>query len=253
MTDFFSPWCEPPKSATIGKHNAQVLASTDDTAGINAVTAILPRTYAKKKNLKRVAQRHGKEGVAKLLGNKMPKTKGSRSGDMGEILGTAYVNTVLGYKTGPSRLVQRDHQEWALRGDDVLGARLNGNDIELVKVEAKSRVKTRESAITSAREGLQRNGDLASPHSLTQFAERLLKTDEALSDAINDLLQDSGVRPHQLKHLMFIFTQNDPAIHVLKDLNSYTGRVTQTAVTVRVGTHQDFIANCYDSAVAHAP
>lgn len=253
MTDFFSPWCEPPQNTAFGKHHAQVLISTDDTSGIDAVAAILPRSYAKKENLKRVAKRRGKEGVAKLLANKMPKTKGSRSGDMGEILGTAYVSTVLRYKTGPSRLVQRDHQEWALRGDDVLGARLNGNEVELVKVEAKSRAKTRESAVTGAREGLQRNGDLASPHSLTQFAERLLKTDEALSDAINDLLQENGLRPHQLTHVMFIFTQNDPATYVRNDLNSYTGRVTQTTVTVRVGAHQDFIANSYDSAVVHAP
>ena len=221
--------------------------------GINAVSAILPQSYATNQNLSRIAKRRGKNGVAKLLNNKMPKTKGSRSGDMGEILGTAYVNTVLGYKTGPSRLIQRDHQEWALRGDDVLGARLDGSAVELVKVEAKSRVKARESAIISARQGLQRNGDLASPHSLTQFAERLLETDEALSDAINDLLQENGVRPQQLMHVMFIFTQNDPTTHVNSDLKSYNGSVTQTTVTVRVKAHQDFIANSYDSVVNHAP
>lgn len=253
MTDFFSPWCDPPKDETVGKHNSRVLVSHDDANGIDAVVTVMPGTYAKKKNLKRIAKRHGKKGVATLLSNKVPKTKTSRSGDMGEILGTAYVQSTMGYSTGPSRLIERDHQEWALRGDDILGARLNGQSLELVKVEAKSRAKATKATITEARDGLRRNGDLASPHSLTQFAERLLKTDEALSDAVNDLLQNDGLRPGQLAHVMFIFAGNHPINHVRDDLKAYEGRVAQATVTVRVSAHQDFIAKSYDAAVTHAP
>ena len=253
MTDFFSPWCDPPKDEAVGKHTSRVLVSNNDVAGIDAVISLLPRTYAKKKNLKRIAKRHGKAGVANLLSDKVPKSKGSRSGDMGEILGTAYVQSVLGYTTGPSRLIQRDHQEWALRGDDVLGARLYGQKLELVKVEAKSRAQARKAAITEAREGLRRNGDLASPHSLVQFAERLLKHDEALSDAINDVLQNRGVRPGQLAHVLFLFAGNHPITHIRDDLTAYEGRVVQSTVTVRVGAHQEFIAKSYDSVVNHAP
>ena len=252
MTDFFSSWCEPPEDETVGKHVSRVLISKDDDAGIDAVLALLPRAYARKKNLKRIAKRHGKTGVAKLLSDKAPKTKGGRSGDMGEILGTAYVQTTMGYTTGPSRLIERDHQEWALRGDDVLGARLNGGKLELVKVEAKSRAKAGKSAVTQAREGLRRNGDLASPHSLTQFAERLLKEDEALSDALNDVLQKNGLRPGQLTHVMFIFSGVHPARHIRDDLKAYTGKVTQTTVTVRVSAHQEFIRKSYDLVVTRA-
>ncbi|OYC97028.1 Hachiman antiphage defense system protein HamA [Microbacterium sp. Yaish 1] len=253
MTDFFSSWCEPPKDEAIGKHLSRLLTSEDDEAGIDAVVTLLPRTYAKRENLKRIAKRHGKEGVAKLLSNKVPKTKNGRSGDMGEILGTAYVQTTMGYTTGPSRLIERDHQEWALRGDDVLGARLSGQKLELVKVEAKSRAKADKATVTQAREGLRRNGDLASPHSLTQFAERLLKKDEALSDALNDVLQKSGLRPGQLAHVMFIFSGTHPVSHVRDDLKAYNGNVSQTTVTVRVGAHQEFIRKSYDSVVTHAP
>lgn len=253
MTDFFTLWCEPPRDEAVGEHTARVLVSRDDEAGIDAVVSVLPRSYAKKKNLRRIAERHGKSGVAKLLSNKVPKTKIGRSGDMGEILGTAYVQTALGYSTGPSRLIERDHQEWALRGDDVLGARLNGQALELVKVESKSRAQARKATIAEAREGLRRNGDLASPHSLTQFAERLLKRDEVLSDSINDVLQNDGLRPGQLAHVMFIFAGNHPITHVRDDLNTYEGRVAQTTVTVRVGAHQDFIAKSYNAVVNRAP
>lgn len=253
MTDFFSPWCDAPKDESVGKHTSRVVVSNDDAVGIDTVVDYLPEAYARKENLQRIAKRHGKTGVAKLLSDKVPKTKTGRSGDLGEILGTAYVETTLGYTTGPSRLIERDHQEWALRGDDVLGIRLNGHEPELVKVEAKSRANASKATITAAREGLRRNDDLASPHSLTQFAERLLQHSETLSDALNDVLQNDGLRPKNLAHVMFIFAGNHPISHVRDDLKAYTGDVAQTTVVVRVGAHQDFIAKCYDSVVEHAP
>lgn len=252
MTEFFTPWCDPQTDEAVGKHTASMLASNDDASGIEAVIKIMPRAYAKKKNLKRIAKKYGKKGVAKLLSNKVPKKQSSRSGDMGEILGTAYVQHSLGYTTGPSRLIERDHQEWAMRGDDILGARLHGQELELVKVEAKSRAQARQAAITEAREGLRRNGDLASSHSLTQFAERLLKKHDTLSDAVNDLLQKDGLRPGQITHVMFIFAGNHPITHVRADLTAYKGKVTQKTVTLRVTAHQEFIRVCYESVLADA-
>lgn len=252
MTDFFSAWCHPQKDEVVGKHTSRLLASSDDAVGVDAVVKIMPRAYAKKKNLKRIAKRHGKKGVAKLLSNKVPETQSSRSGDMGEILGTAYVRDRMGYTTGPSRLIERDHQEWAMRGDDILGARFNKQDLEIVKVEAKSRAKAGKAAITEAREGLRRNGDLASAHSLTQFAERLLKKHESLSDAVNDMLQNDGLRPGRMTHVMFIFAGNHPISHVRADLNAYAGKVAQVTVTVRVGAHQDFIRSCYEMVLDDA-
>lgn len=253
MTDFFSPWCGPPVDETVGSHMSRVIASNDDATGIDSVIAILPDTYAERRNLRRIAERHSKKGVARLLRDKVPRTQGGRSGDMGEILGTAYVQTVLGYKTGPSRLIERDHQEWALRGDDILGARMGKTNLELVKVEAKSRASASTRTITEARQGLRRNNDLASPHSLTQFAERLLRTDETLSDAINDVLQCDGLRPSQLAHVMFLFAGNHPRKGIRKDLQDYDGAVRQATVTVTVSAHQDFIRNTYTAVVTYAP
>lgn len=253
MTDFFASWCDPQKDETVGKHTASVLTSNDDAGGIEAVIKIMPRAYAKKKNLKRIAKRHHKTGVAKLLSNKVPHKQSSRSGDMGEILGTAYLQDKLGYTTGPSRLIERDHQEWAMRGDDILGARLTQNGtLQLTKVEAKSRAQAKKAVIIEARSGLLRNGDLASPHSLAQFAERLLKKHEALSDAVNDVLQNDGLRPENITHVMFILAGNHPITHVRADLNGYSGSVAQRTVTVRLAAHQDFIRTSYETVLADA-
>ena len=58
-----------------------------------------------------------------------------------------------------------------MRGDDVLGARLDSDGkLRIAKAEAKSRVRVDEKTVKAAREGLARNDELPSPHSLTQFA-----------------------------------------------------------------------------------
>jgi Cap4 SAVED domain len=139
MTDF-NHWCTLGTPVPIGGHQAAVLESYDDAKGSATLAASLPNAYAESDSLAMVADRFGKEGVAKFLRNKLPTKASARSGDMGEILATAYLHQECGYVVGPSRLIQRDHQEWAMRGDDSLGAMLDSKgQLHIIKAEAKSR------------------------------------------------------------------------------------------------------------------
>lgn len=243
----FSNWCTLGALVPVGDHHAGVLKSHDDAAGVAIVAASLPKAYAESKSLTMIAERFGKEAVAKFLRNKLPTKANHRSGDMGEILATAYLHEERGFAVGPSRLIQRDHQEWAMRGDDVLGAVLDSDEeLRLVKAEAKSRAALNERTVKDARKGLQRNDELPSPHSLTQFAERLLDTaDSNIGEAVLALQLSDGVRPDQVSHLMFLFTASDPSGHVAADLTAYTGAVRQLTITLRVKGHQEFIREVY--------
>ncbi|MBC6451348.1 DUF1837 domain-containing protein [Actinokineospora sp. HBU206404] len=224
----------------------------DDEVGIGAVAAHLPSRYAETESLARIAKRFGKAKVSEFLRNKLPQTQRARSGDLGEILATTYLEEDCGYIVGPSRLVHRDHQEWAMRGDDVLGAKFDSaSNVLLIKGEAKSRANAMASAVGDAREGLQREGGLPSPHSLTQFAERLLNTaDDDLGEAILTLQLTRGVRPGIVTHLMFLFAGNDPSIHVKADLTTYGGVIAQQAVILQVQAHQDFVRTTFEKAIA---
>ncbi|MBQ0896253.1 DUF1837 domain-containing protein [Micromonospora sp. U56] len=206
-------------------------------------------------SLVRIAERLGKDAVARFLSTKLPATAIARSGDMGEILATAYLHEEGGYVVGPSRLIQRDHQEWAMRGDDVLGAKLDPDGKPYIaKAEAKSRVKLDKRTVTEAREGLARNNELPSPHSLAQFAERLLSTaDSDVGDAVYDMQLLDGVRPDRVGHLMFLFTSSDPSKCVTADLQGYSGRVPQLTITLRVQGHQAFIKEAYEKVTAGGP
>src|SRR5690606_37347944 len=117
-------------------------------------------------------------------------------------------------------LIRRDHQEWAMRGDDVLGARLDSDGKPIItKAEAKSRDTVGKATVGEAREGLARNDELPSPHSLTQFAERLLSTaDDHVGEAVLAMQLSDGIRHDRVRHLMFLFTGSDPSKHVEADL-----------------------------------
>lgn len=251
MTNF-GTWCVLGTLVLVGDHHVGVIESYDDATGISALAASLPSAYAEPKSLALIAERLGKEGVAKFLRNKLPATASARSGDVGEILATSYLDDERGFVVGPSRLIQRDHQEWAMRGDDVLGARLDSDGkLRIAKAEAKSRVRVDEKTVKAAREGLARNDELPSPHSLTQFAERLLLTaDSPIGEAVLEMQLSDGVRPNRVTHLMFLFTGGDPSTYVAADLDAYSGSVPQLAITLRVKGHQKFIKDAYDQVTA---
>jgi hypothetical protein len=253
MTNF-RRWCILPEPVLINGHRAGVIESHDDATGIAALAASLQDVYAEPKSLALIAERLGKAGVAKFLRNKLPVQASARSGDVGEILATAYLHDECGYVVGPSRLIQRDHQEWAMRGDDVLGAKLDSDGkLGIAKAEAKSRVKVDEKTVKAAREGLARNDELPSPHSLTQFAERLITADNYIGEAVLKMQLSDGVRPDRIRHLMFLFTSGDPRPHVVADLKAYTGSVPQLAITLRVKGHQNFIKAAYEQVTTDAP
>lgn len=251
----FGTWCSPPELTAFGMHKTGILKAYDEATGVKKLIEALPSAYAKTSALALVAELHDKPGVAAFLRNRLPTQKNARSGDMGEILATAYLDEEYGYVVGPSRLIDRDHQEWAMKGDDVLAARIkNGSELYLVKAEAKSGVRLGRTTVKEARQGLARNGEMPSPHSLSQFATRLLDTpDHVIGEAVLDVQISNGLRPHQIGHLMFLFTSDDPSAHVSSDLTSYKGSVRQLIITLRVQDHQKFIHDSYEEVVAGAP
>lgn len=251
----FDSWCDPVVLVAVNGHDSGVLVSKDDDDGISAVAATLAEKYTNTNTLATIAQSLGKPGVAMFLQNLFPGDAGSRSGDMGEILATSYLEEELEYTVGPSRLEHRDHPTWAMRGDDVLGARIDSTSgLQLAKGEAKSGTRIYEKTVIEAREGLMRESGLPSEHSLTQFAARLIAAGSpALGIAVMEQQLKSGIRPDMVLHLMFLFTQNDPTKHMTTDLTNYSGPIKQLALNLRVTGHQRFISTAYEQAPSYAP
>lgn len=145
-----------------------------------------------------------------LLLNRIPKEKISRSGMLGEILATEFLDQETEFTAPIRRLRHRDTRELAMRGDDVIGLHLNGSRIRVMKVEAKSRAKLTQAAVGEARDGLAKHKGRPNPETLA-FIECMLRMEEKDDDAEPFAqLQQRTIRSKDICHLLFALSGNDP-------------------------------------------
>ena len=238
----------------VGAHSLRLLTVDDDDVpiGRRQSTAVLPQHYVSERRLERAFRMLGKAAVADLLRVKLPRGKRIRSGDLGEILATEYIDERTRYVVPIKRLRWKDHREVSMRGDDVIGIYATGNDgsLRFLKAEAKSRASLSDRAVSEARESLDCNDGLPSPHALSFVADRLLELgDDVIADAIIRAQLATGVQQSQVEHLMFTFTGNVPDHYLVASLRAYEQRIPQMAVGLRITEHQAFIKEVFDEAM----
>ena len=81
----------------------------------------------------------GCEKAAQVVTNSLPRDKRIRSGDLGELLATEYLNAETRYRVPIKRLRWKDDQDTAMRSNDVIGVNSRGKQPKVIKVESKSR------------------------------------------------------------------------------------------------------------------
>ncbi|MGJ5051640.1 Hachiman antiphage defense system protein HamA [Bradyrhizobium oligotrophicum] len=248
----FDDWCDEVP-APAGAHTLRILtARPEDLAfGAAAVAAEIPGHYASEEHIARVLERLGKPAAAALIREKLPTTKSIRSGDLGEILATEYIAEKTDYDAPIKRLRWKDHRNMALRGDDVIGMRVDDNGaLHFLKTEAKSRVNLPDDVLTEARAALEKHQGLPSPHALEFISERLFEQGNTeLADAIDDALLKTGITPDKVCHLLFTFSGNDPTTRLQTALNDYGGTIAQMGVGLRVATHANFVGDVYEKVI----
>lgn len=211
----FNDWCVWTYES-VGQHHLGVLtaAVAHREVGIQATAAILPSHYASEEKVARALARLGKTAAAHLIETRLPITKPLRSGDLGEIYATEWINAHSGGYSAPiKRLRWKDHREMAMRGDDVIAIQQDPQSQRLLflKTEAKSRVALTRQVLTEARAGLDKDAGLPSAHALMFISERLQELDNTpLADAIDDALYRHGIATQSVRHLLFTFSGNAP-------------------------------------------
>jgi hypothetical protein len=253
----FNDWClsvdEP-----VGNHFRRVMTGqvASLATGIQATAAIVPGHYASEESVARALNRLGKPAAAALIEGKLPTTKNIRSGDLGEIYATEWIDAHSGgYRAPIKRLRWKDHRNMAMRGDDVIGILQDAATDRLLflKTEAKSRVALNGQVLSDARTGLDKDGGLPSAHALSFISARLLELNNLpLADAIDDALLKHGIPAQNVKHLLFTFSGNSPDALLSASLQAYPGPINQWGVGLRVEGHAAFIGAVYDRVIADA-
>lgn len=102
-------------------------------SGVGWAASQIPNQYTDPDRVATILAKLGKPKAAKYLKGKLPTSKRTRSGDLGEIIGAQYATLELGFRV-VERLRWKDHREMSMRGDDLVGVRASTNGtLELLK------------------------------------------------------------------------------------------------------------------------
>lgn len=253
----FNDWCSS-LDGKVGNHYRRIMTGKTAmlSAGIDATAAIVPGHYASEEHVARALARLGKPRAAALIEGKLPTTKQIRSGDLGEIYATEWIDAHSGgYRAPIKRLRWKDHRNMAMRGEDVIAIQLDVKTqrLRFLKAEAKSRAKLTAKVLAEARAGLDKDGGLPSAHALSFISERLLDMKNLpLADAIDDALLKHTIPAHSVTHLLFVFTGNAPEKLLTTALQNYTGAIGQWGLGLHVDDHSRFVGAVYDKVIADA-
>jgi hypothetical protein len=253
----FNDWCVSVDEP-VGNHFRRVMTGQAASlpTGIQATAATVPGHYASEEQIARALARLGKPAAAALIQGKLPTTKGIRSGDLGEIYATEWIDAHSGgYRAPIKRLRWKDHRNMAMRGDDVIGILQDAQTqrLHFLKTEAKSRATLTAQVLIEARTGLDKDGGRPSAHALSFISARLLELDNLpLADAIDDALLKHGIPVQNVRHLLFTFSGNPPDALLTASLQAYPGPVNQWGIGLHVEGHAIFIGAVYDRVIADA-
>lgn len=250
----FDKWCVLT-SHKAGARTVQVLAPKTGalSIGVDCLADNLSDHYASRERLAKLLKRLGKKKVAAYLSDKYPITPKIRSGDLGEILGSNWIDEYTRFRVCVKRLRWKDHRDQAMRGDDLLAVEVpSTGPVHFLKGEVKSAASLSNSTIAKARKALRSNLQRPTSHALSFVIDRLDEQGETdLVDKLDDATLKGTIKLAQVTHLMFVFTGNDPKNLLTTDLTAYTGTVKQLSVGLHVKNHQDFIKDVYEGALAY--
>ena len=248
----FRTWCDKRKEK-IRDHLLVVLKTDNDrmVVGAKTVARELPRHYISIDRHADILKRLGKPEAAQYLRDKLPETKSTRSGELGEILAISYVKEETPWKHTIKKLQWRDHREMPMRGDDFIAIGFKDNKIRFLKGESKSRVKVSKSTLKQARKALSSNDERPTPHTLAFISDRLAEEGHTdIADRIIDAQLRDGIPLSRVSHMIFIFSANNPENLLKTYLLEYDGKVRQFSVVLQIETHQNFIKDVYDAVIA---
>ena len=224
--------------------------------GIQMTARAIPAHYTTEERIAAALAKLGKTAAAQMLNDLLPQTAHIRSGDLGEIYATEWIDAYSGYRAPIKRLRWKDHRNMAMRGDDVIGMLLDAETqrLSFLKTEAKSRINLRAQTLEEARSGLDKDSGLPSSHALSFISARLMEigTDAPLVDAIDEALYRHGIPPESVKHLLFTFSGNPPQTLLTQALQAYPGPIGQWGVGLHIDNHAAFVGAVYDRVIADA-
>jgi hypothetical protein len=192
-----------------------------------------------------ILQAGGYAKAAAIIANSLPSNKKTRSGDLGELLATEYLNSETSFVVPIKKLRWKSDRETAMHGNDVIGVDSKQVPVRVVKGECKSRVHFAKATVDEAAESLDLHNGRPNPSTLAFITKRLYEEKQDAEAKIFQDLQCAGtIVTKNLSHLVFALAGNDPSKDLASCPKSKHGIKRQSTAIV-VNDHGAFVAAVY--------
>lgn len=243
--DLFDPWFEQEECSV-----ETVLVLNERIDGQDVIFDSLVEIAADHVvGLKAIEKLGGFAKARQTLQARVPNEKKARSGMLGEILATEYVNRKTKYSIPVRRLRHRDTRDLAMRGNDGLGFRMARTRVKVLKVEAKSRLRLATSDINEAREGLAQHKGRPNPETLAYLECHLLLNDRDSEAEPITFLLNNPIYVTDVCHLLFTLSGNKPTKFLEDNSDLVNDGIKLRLCGIRIKEHKAFIKDLFDSCI----
>jgi hypothetical protein len=199
-----------------------------------------------------IARMGGMDAALHYIHNRLPTCRRVRSGDLGEILASEYIDQCTDYSVPIKRLRWKDDRDVAMRGNDVIAGQDHAGRFRTLKAEVKSRATLGKSVVDDAIENLQKHKGRPNPSSLAFISARLRELGRDTEAAQYEALQKTSPSVHDIEHMVFTLSGNDPFPHLEPHAAHPPHGVPRRLIGCVVENHQTFIESLFTNLNAPA-
>ena len=212
------------------------------TAGLKAVSELVAKHFVGEAI---ILQAGGYTKAAAVIANSLPTNKRTRSGDLGELLATEYIDAQTAFLIPIRKLRWKSDREMPMHGNDVVAVDPTQDPVRVLKGECKSRAVFGAAVVKEAAKALDKDSGRPNPSTLAFIAKRLYEDKrDAEADVYRDLQSKAAIRPKQVTHLIFALCGNDPSAHLKATPKPRAGIKRETAAIV-ITDHGAFIEKVF--------
>jgi len=242
-SDLFKKWLQ----ATAAKPTAGVSVYTERNGarslGLTSLKKLLGDHFVGEET---IVQAGGYSKSAKIIANSLPTNKRTRSGDLGELLATEYLNSETPFVVPINKLRWKSDREMAMHGNDVIGVDTKTKPTRVLKGECKSRAAFGKATVEEAAKSLDLHEGRPNPSTLAFITKRLYEENrDTEAKVFQNLQADGAISAKNVSHLIFALAGNDPSAHLAGGPKSKHSGIRRESAAVVINDHGAFIAAVY--------
>jgi hypothetical protein len=195
-----------------------------------------------------ILQAGGYSKSAAVIANSLPTNKRTRSGDLGELLATEYLNSETQFEVPIKKLRWKSDRETAMHGNDVVGVDTKNGPVRVLKGECKSRASFSKATVEEAAKSLDLHNGRPNPSTLAFITKRLYEEKrDAEAKVFQDLQSGGAIAAKNVRHLVFALAGNDPSKDLAGCPKSKHAGIKRQGTAIVINDHGAFIAAVYDT------